>query len=200
MKNTLTYFCLFICLVNTSIGQTEEALLNAIKNCDLTDLSNILQRSDQNWRDSSTVPFPLLAAQICGKELLPTLKKHKFDFQEKSVLYLDEKQEEYYGSLLAIAANKGDLALLKYLIEDLQLPIDEQEWNPQSKQADGRTALHWAIIKGQKEMVQYLLEHQANIALEIKKDGGTPLIYAIIYKQLPIVLVAHSLCSRSKRL
>jgi ankyrin repeat protein len=83
------------------------------------------------------------------------------------------------------AANQGDWKKVKDLLTnnpDLALSKDE----------DGSTPLHYAATQGQKDVVEFLLAHKAEVNA---KDtiGGTPLYYASKYGQKDVVdfLLAH---------
>jgi len=72
------------------------------------------------------------------------------------VIYLDSLRNSYYGSVTAIAAGEGNLEKLKYLIDELETPYDEREFNPETGKVDGWTAIEWAFLKNKHEAYQYL--------------------------------------------
>jgi uncharacterized protein len=73
------------------------------------------------------------------------------------------------GSNLIDAAFKGDIDTVKQLLD--------KGVNPNSKDSDGETALHYAALKGRTEVVMLLLKKGANPNIK-DKDGGTPLMSA----------------------
>lgn len=73
------------------------------------------------------------------------------------------------GSNLIDAAFKGDIDTVKQLLDN--------KVNPNSKDSDGETALHYAALKGHSEVVNLLLKKGANPNIK-DKDGGTPLMSA----------------------
>jgi len=73
------------------------------------------------------------------------------------------------GSNLIDAAFKGDIDTVKQLLDN--------KVNPNSKDSDGETALHYAALKGRTEVVEILLKKGANPNIK-DKDGGTPLMSA----------------------
>src|SRR5271154_1087227 len=74
-------------------------------------------------------------------------------------------------SEVADAVMNGDKAAVRKLLDqhaDVNMP-----------QADGATALHWAVFRSDKEMVDLLLRAGAN-AKAANRDGSTPLWLASV--------------------
>ena len=82
------------------------------------------------------------------------------------------------SSPVADAAMKGDKAAVQTLIQ--------QKADVNAPQADGATALHWAVFRSDKEMVDLLLHAGAN-AKAANRDGATPLWLACVNGNAPIV-------------
>lgn len=59
------------------------------------------------------------------------------------------------------AALNGHLDVIKYLLEECPNPI-----NINAIDEYGGTCLHWAALKGRKEVVQYLCKHGIDIHLK----------------------------------
>src|SRR6266849_2084329 len=72
---------------------------------------------------------------------------------------------------VAEAAMRGDRAAVQKLVD--------QHADVNAPQADGATALHWAVFKSDKEMVDLLLRAGAN-AKAANRDGSTPLWLASV--------------------
>jgi len=75
------------------------------------------------------------------------------------------------SSAIADAAEHGDVATVKKLIAehvDVNLP-----------QADGGTALHWAVYRGDKSMVDLLIAAGANVKIA-NREGATPMWLASV--------------------
>jgi ankyrin repeat protein len=81
-------------------------------------------------------------------------------------------------SEVADAAMRGDKAAVQKLIA--------QKANVSAPQADGATALHWAVYKSDKELVDLLIRAGAN-AKAANRDGATPLWLASINGDAAIV-------------
>ncbi len=75
---------------------------------------------------------------------------------------LDDTCGGYYGNLLGIAAGEGKMDMLRYFVEELNIPVDDVEWNPITKKKDGWTALTWACSRNVTVAALYLLEKNAN--------------------------------------
>ena len=81
-------------------------------------------------------------------------------------------------SEVADALMRGDKAAARKLIE--------QRADVNAPQADGATALHWAVFQSDKEMVDLLLRAKANPSAS-NREGATPLWLASINGDAPII-------------
>ena len=79
---------------------------------------------------------------------------------------------------VADAAMRGDKAALKTLLE--------QHADVNAPQADGATAVHWAVFKSDKEMLDLLLKAGAS-PKAANREGATPLWLASVNGDAPIV-------------
>jgi uncharacterized protein len=79
---------------------------------------------------------------------------------------------------VADAVMHGDKAALRKLLD--------QHANVNAAQADGATALHWAVFRSDKEAVDLLLKAGAN-AKAANREGSTPLWLAAVNGDAPIV-------------
>jgi ankyrin repeat protein len=82
-------------------------------------------------------------------------------------------------SVIRDAANRGDWEKIKAILND----------NPDlvfSKDDDGKTPMHYASTQGQKDVVEFLLAHKADVNAR-DNDGGTPLYYAAKYGNKEVV-------------
>ena len=89
---------------------------------------------------------------------------------------------EYYNqhkTPLMIAAETGNLELVRYIVEKLFEPVEKRRRNYQ-------TALKYAVKGGHFEVVEYLVEHGASVDAE-NRLRYRPLIYAAISGNLNIV-------------
>jgi ankyrin repeat protein len=82
-------------------------------------------------------------------------------------------------SLVHIAAQIGDLDILKYLIEQ------GANYNAQARR--GEAPLHLAVFNNYRQIIEFLIT-ECNAAIEIKDlDGGTPLSWAVYENKLDCV-------------
>jgi ankyrin repeat protein len=76
------------------------------------------------------------------------------------------------GSEVADAAQKGDLAAVKKLIQ--------QKANVNAAQVDGATALHWAVYRNDAQIADLLIRAGADVKV-VNSEGVTPLSMAALY-------------------
>jgi ankyrin repeat protein len=81
-------------------------------------------------------------------------------------------------SEVADALMRGDKAAARKLVE--------QRVDVNAPQADGATALHWAVFQSDKEMVDFLLRAKANPGIS-NREGATPLWLASVNGDAPII-------------
>jgi ankyrin repeat protein len=82
------------------------------------------------------------------------------------------------SSEVADAASRGDKAALQKLVQ--------QRADVNAPQADGATALHWAVFRSDKEMVDLLIRAGAN-AKAANREGATPLWLASVNGDAAII-------------
>ena len=78
-------------------------------------------------------------------------KKANYNYKQ-GVIYTNKEKTSYYGNLLGIASGENNLELMKYLIEDLKINIEDIEYNPENSKADGWNALQWAVSQDHKNI------------------------------------------------
>lgn len=109
------------------------------------------------------------------------------EHNEKAILesFAKGEQDEYGRSVTHYCAHLGKVDLLKQMHGNMDI-----------KDNKGRTPLQYAIIKGHKELTEYLIGEQANCALDSKDHQGyAPLMQACQYNQNDI---ARLLLERAK--
>lgn len=120
-------------------------------------------------------------------EIVEKLKKQNFDFNKiVSYLSFEHANMPTNGTFLMQAIDRGATKIAAQLIDDPSLAIDL------NTVVEGQTPLLRAVIKGNKEIVQKLLEKDADH--QIKSAGGsTPLDIAISNGDQPLIdlLINH---------
>jgi len=164
---------LFGCLLLTVqlvLGQNlDDQLFNAVKENDAVRTSYLIrQGADVNSRDINQATVLMWAMYKADLQLIKALVKAGADPKSKGVIYLDSLRQGYYGNLIGIAAGEGDLEKLKYLIEELKIPLSDREYDPNSNTNDGWTAADWAW-ENCKECHMYLDSLGFNI-VDSKRD------------------------------
>jgi CHAT domain-containing protein/ankyrin repeat protein len=70
---------------------------------------------------------------------------------------------QWIGAPLARASMRGHLDVVRYLVENCGVPVDEREWDSAEDQQIGWTPLQRAASEGHAEIVDYLLKQQADV-------------------------------------
>jgi len=78
------------------------------------------------------------------------------------------------------AASEGKIGVVKYLASKKEVNVNA------AGQKSGRTALHWAAMRGREACVKYLLQQHADVNVADKK-GETPLHLAVANNKLGVV-------------
>lgn len=87
-----------------------------------------------------------------------------------------------YGSCLVIAAGENKLDILKYLLVNQKIPIEDKEINLDENTENGWTALQWASVQGNLDIINYLVKNGANInSIAETENNATPLIFALMF-------------------
>jgi WD40 repeat protein len=174
MKTALTFIVILIS--NTLISQTlNYTLLFAIKNCDTTYLNEHLNIDNINLPDVNGASMLMWAAYACDLQMVNYLVQKGANPQKKGLIHFSETAT--YGSALIAAAGEGKLAIVKYLIEECKINVDDPERELDSK--DGWTALQTASYYGQDKVVLFLIEKGANISKQ-HSTGNTALHLAAL--------------------
>jgi serine/threonine-protein phosphatase 6 regulatory ankyrin repeat subunit B len=151
----------------------------ALKAAAAQDHVHVVKLLLRDVKDSSIVHTTLHSAVVNGK-----LKVTKFLVPRLT----DPLHTVVCGcqfSLVHLAAENGELAMVQYLVEELHLDLE-------LRSDGGNTALHIAVEARQAAIVRYL--KQAGADLEARKDNGcTALHRACLTGNMDMVLVLESL-------
>lgn len=157
------------------------------------DLFRLIERNDLaaveafndavNLRDENQATALMWAAYYANLDMVKLLIAKGADVTAKGWIHWQDSinQAEYmYGSLMAIAAGEGKMDLLKFLIHKHNIPVDDREVNLYENTDNGWTALHWAALRQNDEIVGYLIKEGADVNAIAETDmGRTPLIFAV---------------------
>lgn len=127
-------------------NEKQEQIIEAIENKDLLTLENLIchAKVSPNFYINGTTPICTAATQGNEAALAILLRGN-------CILTTPNIRDDVWQRLpIHIAASKGHLAFLKLLLENFE--------DVNVKDSDGRTALHWAAIFGNKDVAELLLK------------------------------------------
>ena len=184
MKNIiklLTFIILQFCFITYGHAQTKKdnTLIDAVKQNNTSLAEKLINNGANVNAVDSNLATPLMWAAYTGNlSIFKYLVQKGADYKKKGVIYLDSTKQSYYGNIMGMAAAKNDTLLLAYCLDSLKIPVDDKEYDPETKQTDGWTPLDWAASMGNLAATKILVKYNANINEVYDKDGNTPLLYA----------------------
>jgi ankyrin repeat protein/WD40 repeat protein len=148
-----------------------EELAGAIKiNDQLLADKLIREGADVSSTDSNGATTLMWAVLYSDLSMVKKLVSLKADLKKKGIIYTNADNSFYLGSLAAIAAYKNKMDILKYLIEEKKISVNDQEYNPIQKENNGWSPLYYAVAQENLEQIDYLLSKGANVNLTIGKE------------------------------
>lgn len=146
MKKLIYSLTLILLAFQIALGQSlDDQLLDAVKANNRSSVIQLLKEgADPDVRDENGATAVMWAVYKADIALLKILIKNGANPSLKGVIYLDSTKQSYYGNITGIAAGEGNLEKLKFLLEDLKIPVSDRELNPQTGKEDGWTAADWA--------------------------------------------------------
>ena len=155
-------------------------LITAVKAGEINTIEQIITKGAAiNETDSNGATALLWAAGLGDLQIVKCLVKNGATVNISGVIYTNSEKTGYFGNLTGIAASQGHTEILKFLIDSCNIPVDDKEYNPETKQKEGWTALQWAAAAGKIDAVEYLLRKGADINVNHTSDKGTPLFYTV---------------------
>ena len=141
-------------------------LLDAVKENNIPLAKQLLEQgADINFKDSNNTPLVMWAAYRAGQEMLAFLIENGADYKQRGIIYIDGERNAFYGHLLGIAAGSGNLGLVKYIVEELKVDVNEVEYQPDHAES-GWTALDWAAYRQHDRVFDYLTEQGARVRMD----------------------------------
>ena len=173
---------LLLSLCSLAYAQIDPRLLTAIRQNDPRALEAALKAgANPNITDSLGATPLMWACFKADTTVVNLLIKAGAKTECKGVIRTDTST--YYGNLTGLAAGLNKLPLLRYLLETLKLPVNEPEYNPETKQNDGWTPAEWAANYGHLELLTYLAGHGADLTV----GKGNPIALATSRERTPTV-------------
>lgn len=130
---------------------------------------------DVNIKDKNGATALMWAIYYSDLDMVKLLLSKGADPYIKGRIYLPGSGA-IYGGCMAVAAGQNKLEILKYLIEELKIPVDDRELGSNNNE-DGWTALHWAAVKGNNDIITYLVKKKAKINALSDNDGDKTALY-----------------------
>jgi ankyrin repeat protein len=175
---------LFLLAIHISVLQAQD-LFKLVRQNDYEGVKSF--QDAVNLRDTNQATVLMWAAYTADLPMVELLVKKGADVHAKGwIIWQDPDTEiEYiYGSMMAIAAGENKPDLLKYLLKRHKIPVDDKEINLYEGLENGWTALQWAAVKGNTNILSYLAKEGADINLRAETDfDQTPLMFAVISDQ-----------------
>jgi len=160
--------CLFVLLVLLLSAQAKSQFV-----IDLTKIENKEAiknyTGDVNVVDKNGATALMWAIYYSDIDMVKLLLSKGADPYLKGRIYLPESGA-IYGGCMAVAAGQNKLEIIKYLIEELKIPVDDRELGSGNDE-DGWTALHWAAFNGNDDIIIYLIKRKAKINALSDNDG-----------------------------
>jgi ankyrin repeat protein len=185
------YFFLFLFFTISFCSKAQEVndnLLEAIQENNLAKVQDYIQKgADVNFKDENNASVLLWAVYKMDLTAVKFLvSKGAKVLTKDGFIWLNDKKDSYYGSLIAAVAAENKIDILKYLIEEHKVPVDQKELSPYENKYIGWTALQWAAYKGHINIVNYLIKNKANINDYLYQES--PLYYALANKREIVAL------------
>lgn len=173
-------FLIFLCL-SINIHSKANPLITAIKKSDLSTVKKLVQEgANVNLPDENGATPLMWAAYKSNLEMVRYLIENGADANTKGVIWFKEPDASF-GNLLGIAAFKGDLLLIAYLIEEIGISPFDRGYHPISKKEDGWTAYEYAALMRKKKVLEYLSQFESplivitrNHAAATEENGQIP--------------------------
>ncbi|HRR07563.1 MAG TPA: tetratricopeptide repeat protein [Rhodothermales bacterium] len=157
-----------------------QSLVQAAQANNLAQVTQLLAqkrpKANPNETDANGATSLMWAAFHGNVDMMRQLRAKGADCRKKGVIY---DSTAAFGSILAAAAGRGHQAAVQFALDECKIPVDDREYDPNTKQANGWTALEWALSQNKPEIVTYLATQKANLNLENPQTGRLPVFYSI---------------------
>ena len=134
MKKAVSILIILFCVFTINAQNKNIQLLEAVKTNNFSKVKKLVEKgANVDTKDKNQATILMWAVYKSDFNIVKYLIKHKADYTKKGVIYTDEKQINYYGNLLGIAAGENKPYILKYLLDTCKINVDDLEYNPKTK-------------------------------------------------------------------
>lgn len=156
------------------LAEVNAKLIKACKSGDLNGVSIALsEEADPNAHEDNT-PAILFAVKRGDVDIVRKLVDSGANCSDRTGYLQGDRGT--FGSPAVVAAGYGKATVLRYLLEECNVPIDEQEYDPGTG-GGGWTPLGTAAARGHLDIAQYLVSRGAYVNFSMHR-GLTPLMEA----------------------
>jgi tetratricopeptide (TPR) repeat protein len=151
-----------------------EVVLRDIKKNNTARIEDLVLRNnaDINYRDGNKAPLLMWAALKTNLDFVKKLVKLGANPKLKGVIYLDDDKTAFYGSLMSIAVAENKPELVKYLVDELKIPVDDREYDPDANADIGWTGIEWASHTLNRPLLNYFVGKGAVVQEGVFIYGG----------------------------
>ena len=142
-----------------NLKEQDLLLFKAVQENRVTDAKAAIEKGgDINFTDENNASVLMWAAWKTDIDFVRFLVEKGADYTIKGIIHITETS--HYGNLTGIAAAEEKEELLRFLIDEINIDVDDTE--PQHGTTPRWTALQWAISKDNTKIIKYLLDKGAN--------------------------------------
>ncbi len=142
-----------------NLKEQDLLLIKAVQENRISDAKAAIEKGGNvNFSDENNASILMWATWKTETDFVKFLIEKGADYTIKGIIQITETS--HYGNLTGIAAAEGNEELLRFLIDEIKIDVDDTE--PQHGTTPRWTALQWAISKSNTKIIKYLLEKGAN--------------------------------------
>ncbi len=158
------------------LASVNSELVAAVKSGNAQKLKDALSAgADANAHDGKT-PVIFLAVKNGNVQLVKDLVAAGAKCTDKSGTLTAGSAS--LGSPAVVAAYHGNLEMVKYLVDGCKVPVNDQEYDQNTKKNNGWSPLGAAAAYGKLDVVKYLVGKGADVNIKQGADNITPLLEA----------------------